>query len=508
MAVNGVLKGLCPERLFRFFGEISEIPRGSGNESAIADYLEKFAGERGIYCKRDGLNNVFMRKPASRGIEGKPSVLFQAHTDMVCVAREGVFHDFLNEPPSLMTDGKYIFADGTSLGADDGTGVAVMLALIDDGELTAPETEYLFTASEETGMDGAFGFDCSEIRSRYMINLDSEEEFNACIGSAGGIHARVELSAERARTEGKICRIALSGLAGGHSGADIDLGRGSALKLLALVLGRIYKIYPFHIVSLSVGERDNVIPSGAEAVLAFADGAEAKKAKNALSEIKKELFSALVKEDRRGFSVKLSAIAGTDGSDGSTESDAELLKIKESGMLSLRSTSRLISFLTLLPQGVTDRYADGGIAGSVNFGTVKTGKDRTELHCLIRSGKPFYAEKTLEAIRALAHLCDGCAEVCGRYPGWESERGERLQVLYAETVKELYGKEATFSRAHAGLECGIFYERLKALGKAPEIISIGSNNLFIHTPNEKTETASVARLYETARVLSEKLGKI
>lgn len=503
--MKNILNGCEPSRLFRIFEEISDIPRGSGNEKGIADYLERFAKERGIYCKRDAFNNVFMRKTAARGLAGKPSVLFQAHTDMVCVAREGVSHDFLSTPPSLMTDGKYIFADGTSLGADDGAGVAVMLALIDDGELIAPETEYLFTSSEETGMDGAFGFDCSEVRSELVVNLDSEEEFNACIGSAGGIHAEITVPSERVKAEGKIYRIALSGLAGGHSGTDIDLCRRSAVKLLALILGRLYKLYPFHIIELYGGGRDNVIPSAAEAVIAFVDGTEAKRAKNALTEIKKEIFSVLVKEDKRGFSLRSASLANTEASEENTVSDAELLKITENGMLSLKSTSRLISLLALFPQGVTDRYTDGGIAGSVNLGSVKTGAESTEMHCLIRSGEPFFSEKTLLEIERLAHLCGGKAEVSGRYPGWESKRGERLQEIYADAIRELYGKEAVFSRVHAGLECGIIYEKLSSRGLKPQVISIGANNLFIHTPNEKMEIASFARLYETVkRMIEEK----
>ena len=508
--MKNILKNYSPERLFTFFEEISDIPRGSGNEKGIADYLERFAKDRGLYCKRDSFNNVFIRKKASLGLENRPSVLFQAHTDMVFVARDGVKHDFLNTPPELMTDGKYIFAKETSLGADNGAGVAVMLSLLDDRTLCAPETEYLFTSSEETGMDGANGFDYSEVTAEYVINLDSEEEFNACIGCAGGMHVKAVIPTERVKTEGKICSIEISGLASGHSGVDADKGRRNAIKLLALTLNRIYSNYPFHIVSLSGGTRDNVIPSGAHAVVAFVDNAEAKKARGAVSEVKKELLGILTKEDRRAFSVKFSTVGNTACAEENTVSEKEFNEITSDGMLSVKSTSRLISALMLSPQGVTDRYTgkSDGVAGSVNLGTATSSvylKNTAELNYLIRSGNPFFSEKTFAEIEQLSHVCGGKAELVSRYPGWDSKEGEPLQRLYADTVRELYGKEAVFSRVHAGLECGIIYEKLCRRGLKPQIISIGPDIDAIHTVDERLSAESLARFYETVKALIEKV---
>ena len=499
--MKNVLKNLAPERLFGFFEEISAIPRGSGNEKGIADYVERFAKDRGLYCKRDGYNNVFVRKPASKGRENEKSVLLDAHTDMVCVAKEGKTVDFLNEPIELMTDGRYIFANGTSLGADDGVGVAVMLALIDDSEISLPETEYLFTSSEETGMDGAEGFDYSEVRSERVINLDSEEEFNACIGCAGGMHVKAVLPAERVKTEGKLCEITISGLAGGHSGVDVDKGRQNAIKLLALVLDRFYEIYPFHVVSLSGGERDNVIPSSASAIVSFADNVEAKKAKTALADVKKDITATLSKDDRRGFNIKFYTVGNTSDRSENTVSDERFDGIVGLGMLSLKSTSTLISALILSPQGVTDRYSGkvSGVAGSVNLGIVSVSGESSELHYLIRSGNPVYSERTHRAIKRLAHVCGGRLELVGSYPGWDSKDGEPLQGVYATALKELFGREAVFSRVHAGLECGIISEKLKACGLTPEIISIGPNNESIHSPSERIEIESFRRFYEIVK---------
>ena len=499
--MKNILKELRPEKLFGFFEEISAIPRGSGNETAIADHIERFARERGHYCKRDSLNNVFVRKKASPGRQDSPSVLFQSHTDMVCVATPDKRIDFLSEPIELGTDGKFIFAYGTSLGADDGAGVAVMLALIDDDDIDAPETEYLFTSSEETGMDGANGFDYSEIHARHVINLDSSEEFNACIGCAGGFRADIVLPTQRVKTEGKLCRIEVGGLASGHSGTEIDKNRSSATKLLALALNRIYKGYPFHIADACGGTKENVIPQSAYAVVAFADNDEAKKAKQVLCSVKKELMSVLSKEDRKGFFIKFSALINTGEPSEDTVGEPERNEIIRRGMLSLKDSSTLISALMLSPQGVTDRYAgkDGApsdVAGSVNLGVAKTDERETVLSYLIRSAEPFYADRTYEMIERLSHVCGGSVTARERYPGWESKEGESLQKSYEQSVRELYGRGVTFSRIHAGLECGIISGKLREQGIVPEMISIGPNCFGLHTTGEKMEIESFARLYE------------
>lgn len=506
--MKNIFKDSLP--VFRFFEEISDIPRGSGNEKAIADYIEDFARSRGHYCKRDSLNNVFVRKAASVGRENEPSVLFQAHTDMVCVAKADKEIDFLSEPIELMSDGKYIYANGTSLGADDGSGVALMLALIDENGLDAPETEYLFTVSEETGMDGANGFDYSEVRSGKIINLDSSEELIAYVGCAGGVRADAVISAERVKVEGKICEIEVSGLASGHSGTEIDKNRRSAIKLLAYVLNKIYKGYPFHIAGLSGGTRENVIPLSARATVVFADNVEAKRAREKLTEIKKELLGVLSKEDRKRFCIRFSSVANTSDSSENTVDESELEKIIEGGMLSLKSSSTLISMLMLSPQGVTDRYSgknglSGEVAGSVNLGIVRTRKSDTVLSYLIRSANPFFSDKTFEEIERLAHICGGTVVERERYPGWDAKDGESLQGLYAEVCSELYGKRVSFLRVHAGLECGMISEGLKRQGITPEIISIGPNNLDIHTHSERLEIASLQRLYDTVKLMLKRM---
>ena len=511
--MENILKNCIPSSLFRFFEEISKIPRESGNEKGIADYIEKFAKKRNLYCKRDKFNNVFVRKKASCRFENLPGILLQAHTDMVCQSVEGKEHDFLNEGIDILSDDRYIYADGTTLGADDGAGVALMLALLDDTGLETPETEYLFTSSEETGMYGAFGFDYSEIKSHHIINLDSEEEFNACMGCAGGIHVKAIIPIQRVKTAGKICSIEVSGLAGGHSGIDIDLGRSSAVKLIAFILDKLYKIFPFHIVEINGGGRDNVIPNYAKAIIAFVDSTEAKKAKEAMNGIKNDILTVLCKEDKKHFSVRFRTLGSTQEKEENAFSEQEFYKITCRGMLSLKSSSVCISVLSVTPQGVTDRYekscADSeitsvqrmDIAGSVNLGIVYSGEKTLELSYLIRSGIPFYSERILLQIERLLHLCGGEIEIKDRYPGWESKQGESIQKLYANAVSDLYGKKVIFSRVHAGLECGIIFEKMKEKGIVPEIISIGPNCEFIHTPRERMEILSFVRLYETVKYM-------
>ena len=237
---------------YDFFKKICSIPHGSGNEDAIASYIESVARENGLFCIRDALNNVFVRKGASSGLEALPSVLFAAHTDMVCEKLPSSDHDFENDPLTLIEKDGYVTTNGTTLGADDGAGVAAMLKLMTD-TAPMPETEYLFTSSEETGMDGAFGFDYSNVKSNLAVNLDNGAECSACIGCASGHRYSTKLPLDRTRKCGKAVQITVAGLAGGHSGGEIATPKRSAIKLLAHLLDGIYSSYPFHIVSLSGG---------------------------------------------------------------------------------------------------------------------------------------------------------------------------------------------------------------------------------------------------------------
>ncbi len=485
---------------FEFFKELSAIPRPSGHEDKIAAYLCDFAQKRDLYCLRDEYNNVFIRRPAAPGYENVSPVLLQAHTDMVCEAAPGVCHDFDNDKLKLCVKDGRVYAEGTTLGGDDGAGVAVMLDILADEALTAGELECLFTASEETGMEGIFGFDFSLLHSERVINLDSEEEGCACIGCAGGRRVNLSVPLERIKSESEArqYRISVSGLAGGHSGTDIHLGRESAVKIMGRLLDRLYALYPFNLVSLSGGGRDNVIPASAEAVVSFYDDADIKNAKSETAVFRKELTGMLCAEDRQGFCLDFKRAEGLSA---------------ETEMLTLKSTSAVISAVLLSPQGVTDRAraeGDGNgeygdiILASVNLGCLSIGngpdaRSSLKLGYLIRSDNELRGERTARVIYRLAHVLGGRAETESSYPGWDYVRGTPLQNAYARACGEVLGQSPRFTVIHAGLECGVIASRLRERGMSPDIISIGPDVTGIHTPGESMDIDSLSRMGEIVR---------
>lgn len=492
---------------FEFFKEISKIPRPSGREEKIADYLCGFAQSHGLFCLRDEYNNVFIRRNASVDRNGCEPVLFQAHTDMVCECIPGKLHNFENDGLELKIKDGRVYADGTTLGGDDGAGVAVMLDILSDETLNAGEIECLFTASEETGMEGVFGFDFSVVHSKRVINLDSEEEGCACIGCAGGQRINASVPLERIKIEGgedaRLFKLSITGLAGGHSGTDIHLGRESAVKMMGLLLDRLYKLYPFNIVSFNGGGRDNVIPFSAEAAVVFYDDADVKNAKNEVAAFRKEIAGILCDDDRRAFAldikrVKLSEVCGMPDSG------------ENAGMLTLKSTSAVISAVLLSPQGVTSRVPGGDmVLASANLGSLELDAraDTLKLGYLIRSDSALRGEQTARTIERLAHVLGGSAETESSYPGWDFKRGTPLQGDYLSACEKVFGKsdeskiKPEFTVIHAGLECGVISSRLRGLGREPDIISIGPDVTGIHTPDESMNIASLERMGELVRCM-------
>ncbi len=470
---------------FEYFKSISKIPRGSGNEAQIAEYLCDFAKENELFYVKDENNNVFIRREAASGFEDKAPVLLQAHTDMVCESASGVAHDFQKDPIELVINGDVVTANGTTLGADDGAGVAVMMDILADKELKAREIECLFTSSEETGMEGAFGFDYSQINSELMVNLDSEEELNACIGCAGGMRSNAFIPMERVKASGTPYTITITGLAGGHSGTEIDRGRRSALKIMGELLDRLYNDYPLHVVEMTGGGRDNVIPFTASVTVIFYSDSDAKTAKVVVKEFAK-LTASMLRDEDKGFRMSIKK----------AEKTAE-------SMLSLKSTSNLISALLLAPQGVTESISEKNIVvASVNMGSFELG-DKLKLGFLIRSGNLDFCRRTANVISRMAHVLGGEAEIESSYPGWDFRLGGAMQKAYKAACLKIYGKEPKFTVIHAGLECGVISSELQKYGKSPDIISIGPDVHDIHTPEERMSISSLSRMCEIVRYIIE-----
>ncbi|MBQ9115903.1 MAG: beta-Ala-His dipeptidase [Clostridia bacterium] len=492
-----LISGREPQAFFRFFEEICSIPHGSGNESAIADYLCSFAQSRSLEYSRDGLNNVLIKKPAHPDKADRPTVLLQAHSDMVCEKLPTLEHDFTTEPLKLKVEGDILSACGTTLGGDDGVGVAAMLTALDDASLVAPALECLFTVSEETGMDGALGFDYNQLTARNVVNLDNTDEGNACCGCAGGVDLHFSLPCEYAPMFGKAVAISVSGLAGGHSGVDIDRGRQNAVKLLSKALLSLYQTAPFCLLTMSGGVKPNVIPSSATAIVAFFGTAEAKAADKHLRAFFAAAKQNLCREDR-GVKYSFKNVPA----DALKGDDAVIPKNKDFPVacLTYKSTNKLLSLLSVCPSGVLKYMPDdkSQILSSVNPGVLRHDGECFKLLLFARSCFDCENEETVSVLRGLGKLYGANVDVKEPTPGWKYVRGGELQKCYDRACRAVLGKPAVFENIHAGLECGVIIAAMNAIDGAEnaQAISIGPNLRNIHSSSESLELSSCSRFYE------------
>ncbi len=468
-----------------YFYEISKIPRGSGNEKAVARYIEAIAKRQGLFCVRDALHNVYVRKPASVGCELKKPLLFAAHTDMVCEKLPSSTHDFFKDGIEIIEENGILRANGTTLGADDGAGVALMLALMTEELSSAPMTEYLFTTSEETGMFGAAGFDYTHICAETVISLDGGYEGAVCVGCASGYHYDLNIPLLRSSGIKNAFCLSVAGLSGGHSGNEIDTGKQNAVAILGTLLAELYEAVPFSLIDVCCDGKDNVIPPNADATLSFDSADDANAAKAIMASFAKAQSSLLTPEDARNFNITCHA--------SSTATDP----------LTKESTEKILAALALLPYGVRNRFSsERSPEASVNFGIVKTEKNAMVLSGLARAGTAFSDQKYHTELKQLAKMLGGTLTLNSTSPAWERRENSHLQQSYAAACKAVLGISPAFGATHAGLECGHFFKALTDLGKVPDIITIGPNMQGIHSPAEALEKASLDRIY---RVLKELL---
>lgn len=451
------------------FSAISAIPRGSGNEEAVAHYVEEFAKSRGLFCVRDDHNNVYIRRPAAVGYEDAPAVVLQGHLDMVCEANANVTHDFTTDPIRFVLDGDILRADGTTLGADNGVAVAIMLMLLDKADLCAPMLECVFTTSEETGMDGMRHFDCSLLQGRQMINLDSAGEGEATVACAGGVRTDLVKSVtwEKIPEGMTVLSITITGLAGGHSGEDIHRGRTPAIPAMGQLLSRMGD--DLRLVSICGGARDNAIPRECTAVVAVSD----KHAANtAIREGEAVLRADLVLEDA-GFAV-------------------EVAEVPCDRCMSAADTMALTSLLRVIPVGVRRMSWDipGLVETSSSLGVIRTTGSQVEITVSSRSSVSAQLDEMQAVLQACGTLAGAVCTHRSRYPGWAFRSGSRLQECYKKGWQELFGTEAKIIGIHAGLECGLLMEKLPDM----DIISIGPDIQNLHSPDEFLRLSSLDRL--------------
>ncbi len=469
-----VLEGLNPERVFYYFEEICRIPHGSGDTKGISDYLTEFAKSHGLRYVQDEWNNVVIYKSAFPGYEQAPTVILQGHMDMVCEKEAGVEHDFQEDPLKLKIEEGYVCAEGTTLGGDDGIAVAYALALLEAREIPHPPLEVVLTVDEEIGLLGADCLDASVLVGKYLINLDSEEEGVLLTGCAGGMCGISTIPMKYRNTEGLIYEVKIQGLLGGHSGSEIDKNRGNANILMGRLLYGLKKKIPYELASLQGGQKDNVIPRecSCEIVIQPEDREELH-----------DFLQRLQEDLRKEYS----------GSDEGVLVSCQFQEEAEAGVLHPVSREKVIFYLMNMPNGV--QKMSGNIPGlvetSVNLGTLNLEDEVLYGVASIRSCANSAKEAVAEQVEYLTEFLGGDFERQGIYPAWEYKENSALRSLMADIYRNMYQRDPVIQAIHAGLECGLFYEKIPGL----DCVSIGPDILDIHTPQEKLDIASTERVW-------------
>ena len=469
------LDDLKPSLLWKHFAKILTIPHCSGNEKALGDYVLGVAAGLGLAAKRDKVGNVVVSKPATPGREGAVGAILQGHLDMVCEKNSDKVHDFSKDPIQTEIKGEWVYAQGTTLGADNGIGLAAALAVMEDKAVIHGPMEFLFTVDEETGLTGANKIQKGFLTGKMLLNLDSEDEGTFTIGCAGGADSTLTLPLERKKTASKnLYRLHVHGLRGGHSGLDINQGRGNAIKLLARVLGETLGKAKIEIVGVEGGSKHNAIPREAVAMLACPP-------------IQVRTMTTAVKKAFEKVQVEFKAIEPgaaytlepLDGKDFALTRDCQ---------------KTLIDFLLAIPHGVIAMHPE--IAGltetSTNLAIVKTGKKELTVLCSTRSSVASALEATREVIRSVCALAGATAVLEDGYPGWMPNLESPLLHKLKEIYRGTFGNEAEVVAVHAGLECGIIGEKFPGM----DMISFGPTMKNPHSPEEHVHIGSVEKFWK------------
>lgn len=466
-----VLEHLEPGRVFHFFEQMSAIPRGSGNTKAVSDWLAEFARERGLRYQQDALNNIIIFKDASAGYEGAEPVILQGHMDMVCEKAPDCGKDMTREGLDLAIDGDFVYAKGTTLGGDDGIAVAMALAILDADDIPHPPLEVVITVDEETGMLGAAALDASVLKGRTMLNLDSEDEGVLTVSCAGGNVSVCTLPGTRTPFSGAALTVTVGGLLGGHSGAEIDKGRGNANLLMGRVLYAISERTPLRLVSVAGGLKDNAIPRESRAVIMAADTAAAQAA---IADMDAALRHEYAAADPDVFVRAETA-------------QPQQLPMDEA------STQRAVCMLCCLPNGIQAMSRDipGLVQTSLNLGILTTDADTVQASFCVRSSVSSQKEMLVARLRCLMAQLGGTVAVSGDYPAWEYRKDSPLRERMVAVFREQYGRDPKVEAIHAGVECGLFAGKLPGL----DCVSFGPDLTEIHTCRERMHIASVQRVW-------------
>ena len=468
-----------PQRVFYHFEQISRIPRPSGQEKAVGDYLLSFAAEHSLECSRDDAGNVIIIKEASAGRENDDPLILQGHMDMVCESEPGCLKDMEKEGLDLVLDGDWLYAEGTTLGGDDGIAVAIALALLEDDSLSHPRLEFVCTTEEETGMGGAHGLDPSHLKGRLLLNIDSEEEGVLTAGCAGGENLVLRMPLHREPAEGTILTLSVSDLTGGHSGSCIQCGRANADVLMMRILRRLSMAHEIRLVSLEGGTKHNAIPRNSRAVIMTRE----------LSAVQEEIrcMEPVLKKE---FEV--------------TDPDLQLSAEETAGSaeaLTAAGTKALLALLSSLPDGVLhmDQHLEGLVETSLNLGILRVSGEELYAEYLVRSSLESRLDEIMQLFAFIAEQAGASLTCADRYPAWQYVADSAFREKMISLYEKQYKKKPVVETIHAGLECGLLSEKIPGL----DAVSIGPDIEDIHTPQERMSVSSVQRTYTYIRSIIE-----
>lgn len=471
----GILSNIEPKEVLSYFENICAIPHGSGNEKEISDYLVSFANEHNLKCIQDDSLNVIIFKDGSKGYENSDPIILQGHMDMVCEKEPGVDHDFTKDGLRLKVDGDILSAEGTTLGADNGIAVAMELALLADENLVHPPLECIFTTDEETGLFGAEAIDVSMLKGKKFINIDSEDEGIFTVSCAGGVTVISTLPIDRTDVTGASLEIKVTGLMGGHSGMEINKERANASLLMGRILYTLSKEVPFSLVSLAGGSADNVITKESVSTIVISEN-EIEKATEIIAKVAGE-----IKHEFRVPDPSIEVLV--------TKNESNTVKA-----LTSESTAKVVTFILNYPQGIQNMSVEieGLVETSINLGIAELNDSELSTTSAVRSAVDSRIHYVADKAAAMTIAAGGTVKLDGYYPGWEYKADSELRDLMVKVFKDMYDKEPTIEAIHAGLECGMFAEKIEGL----DCISIGPDLRDVHTPDEHLDIASAKRVWE------------
>jgi dipeptidase D len=474
--VSNAIDGLKPELVWKYFAELSRVPRPSKHEERIAAYVKETAIKLGLSVKQDRCGNLVVRKPASPGRERVRSICLQGHLDMVCEKNAGTVHDFMKDPIELVRKGNLMMANGTTLGADNGIAVATNLAIMEDKSLQHGPLEFLFTIDEETGLTGASNLERNFLESKTLLNLDSEEEGALYVGCSGGKDTlgTWKIVHERAPAGSVAVQLSVKGLKGGHSGLEIDKGRGNAIKIMNRALLRLNDL-GVRLSSIEGGNKRNAIPRECTA-LVFAPKKKLEEAKQLVGQMNL-MFKAELASAEPDLVVSLNEISSK----------------KKGKVIKKAVQQKLWMTIAALPHGVLKMSADipGLVETSTNVAVINTANKAIILATSQRSSVASELTEAVETVSAIFELGGVSVENSDGYPGWKPNLDSPILKTAKETYRSLYGKEPAVKAIHAGLECGIIGERIPGM----DMVSFGPTLEGVHSPDEKIYIDTVEKFY-------------